>query len=741
MPATIPTPSINISAAASSNRPHHQQHHSTAAAPPPPLPPQTAAQPSAAAASTSGLLGHTPLSAANSFSSSSPFSAEALAAATALRRPSLVLSVGSFHSAQLRRPSFFAPFPYSQSPQHSDTLIHDYSSSPRRGDVYQRDLEANYCSNFSCCGLTLGDLHALLQHYEESHVRFEEDDDNGHPVPAGFVDDDGWSTSSESTPTSPRTGRHPNNYMKGSSSTSTGNAAAAATVAALTASQQQQQQHQQKLTPLSFLNARKKSNGVSLSDIYAEDPSLAPEDVVSAFPNSILRTAAQAEFSKASKKRDLSAYSTSFDTHSPMAKKISNFPTAATSTAGAASSSVKPNANSAAAVTAAAILNSRNNAHEKSGESSIHGANAKSQEELLSSVTGYLEQAIQQGLLPDVGEVGSAAYLLAAEDLVRKREELVSIMESISKSGSTGVDKPYRCMVNGCDKAYKNPNGLKYHNQHGHCSASGLSDADGPESKPYVCTFLECGKRYKNLNGLKYHIEHSHPNLTAALRAHQSGLTSHPLLLNGAFANNPQAALTLAAALSAVEASPMMMQAINAITASAANNSNASNNNNISNHNSINRTTPPTDHTPDSSPNASPALRPINGGAGANAGMLAPSNLSAYRGGDNNVFSTDVTPMTSPVLSRATLPGLNPLSIQTALATGLVTPSSLSPTHGSAGGAPKSPTGLSQVSTLTAALAAVTVEQQRQQLQQLQHQQQQQQQQQLHLHHQRSVPM
>ncbi|KAG9322527.1 hypothetical protein KVV02_003039 [Mortierella alpina] len=595
MPATIPTPSINISAAASSNRPQHQ-HHSTAAAPPPP--PLAAAPPSAAAAGTSGLLNHTPLSAANSFVSSSPFSAEALAAATALRRPSLVLSVGSFHSAQLRRPSFFAPFPYSQSPQHSDTVIHDYSSSPRRGDVYQRDLEANYCSNFSCCGLTLGDLHALLQHYEESHVRFEEDDDNGHPVPAGFVDDDGWSTSSE--------------------------------------------------------------------------------------------TAAQAEFSKASKKRDLSAYSTSFDTHSPMAKKFSNFPTTAATTAGASSSSIKPNANSAAAVTAAAILNSRNSAHEKSGESSFTGANAKSQEELLSSVTGYLEQAIQQGLLPDVGEVGSAAYLLAAEDLVKKREELVSIMESISKSGSTGVDKPYRCTVNGCDKAYKNPNGLKYHNQHGHCSASGLSDADGPESKPYMCTFLECGKRYKNLNGLKYHIEHSHPNLTAALRAHQSGLTSHPLLLNGAFANNPQAALTLAAALSAVEASPMMMQAINAITASAANNSNAISNNNVNNHNSINRTTPPTDHTPDSSPNASPALRPINGGVGANAGMLAPSNLSAYRGGDNNVFSTDVTPMTSPVLSRATLPGLNPLSIQTALATGLVTPSSLSPTHGSAGGlAPK----------------------------------------------------
>lgn len=30
-------------------------------------------------------------------------------------------------------------------------------------------------------------------------------------------------------------------------------------------------------------------------------------------------------------------------------------------------------------------------------------------------------------------------------------------------------EKPYRCIIPGCDKAYKNPNGLKYHNLHGHC--------------------------------------------------------------------------------------------------------------------------------------------------------------------------------------------------------------------------------------------------------------------------------
>lgn len=71
------------------------------------------------------------------------------------------------------------------------------------------------------------------------------------------------------------------------------------------------------------------------------------------------------------------------------------------------------------------------------------------------------------------------------------------------------ADKPYKCNVPGCQKAYKNPNGLKYHNQHGHCDLI-TDESENIASKPYQCTIGDCGKRYKNLNGLKYHIEHSH---------------------------------------------------------------------------------------------------------------------------------------------------------------------------------------------------------------------------------------
>ncbi|OBA28851.1 hypothetical protein HANVADRAFT_51295 [Hanseniaspora valbyensis NRRL Y-1626] len=95
-----------------------------------------------------------------------------------------------------------------------------------------------------------------------------------------------------------------------------------------------------------------------------------------------------------------------------------------------------------------------------------------------------------------------------------------------SKTFVEDEDKPFRCPVIGCDKAYKNQNGLKYHRAHGHEGQILQENNDGtfsvinPETnlpfnefvefeldKPYRCE--GCGRRYKNLNGLKYHKAHS----------------------------------------------------------------------------------------------------------------------------------------------------------------------------------------------------------------------------------------
>jgi len=100
--------------------------------------------------------------------------------------------------------------------------------------------------------------------------------------------------------------------------------------------------------------------------------------------------------------------------------------------------------------------------------------------------------------------------------------------------------KPFRCPVIGCEKAYKNQNGLKYHKQHGHQNQQLKENDDGTFSivdpltsipypgtvgmekeKPYRCEV--CGKRYKNLNGLKYHKAHA-PHCNPELALQKLGL-------------------------------------------------------------------------------------------------------------------------------------------------------------------------------------------------------------------------
>ncbi|KAG5519390.1 hypothetical protein PMAC_002017 [Pneumocystis sp. 'macacae'] len=122
----------------------------------------------------------------------------------------------------------------------------------------------------------------------------------------------------------------------------------------------------------------------------------------------------------------------------------------------------------------------------------------------------------------------------------KQRQQGISLSDTESQgtidspgSNFVVVDKPYKCPVPGCDKAYKNQNGLKYHKLHGHCTSSVmLQDTVVPvafsnegivvapkgnpvvENKPYKCEL--CNKRYKNLNGLKYHKAHSHRQISMA---------------------------------------------------------------------------------------------------------------------------------------------------------------------------------------------------------------------------------
>ncbi|KAG8701106.1 hypothetical protein FRC08_004278 [Ceratobasidium sp. 394] len=84
-------------------------------------------------------------------------------------------------------------------------------------------------------------------------------------------------------------------------------------------------------------------------------------------------------------------------------------------------------------------------------------------------------------------------------------------------SASLLLSKPFKCPTPGCNKSYKQANGLKYHITHGQCSfvpmdprLEGLEEEDFDRvTRPYDCRVGNCTRRYKNMNGLRYHYQHS----------------------------------------------------------------------------------------------------------------------------------------------------------------------------------------------------------------------------------------
>lgn len=140
------------------------------------------------------------------------------------------------------------------------------------------------------------------------------------------------------------------------------------------------------------------------------------------------------------------------------------------------------------------------------------------------------------------GNKGFANPALANNSELAKRIREGQLLNGLAGVGGfVGEEiKPFKCPVIGCEKAYKNQNGLKYHKQHGHQNQQLKENSDGTFSivdpttsipypgtigmekeKPYRCEF--CGKRYKNLNGLKYHRQHS-PPCNPELRLNTSNL-------------------------------------------------------------------------------------------------------------------------------------------------------------------------------------------------------------------------
>ena len=84
-------------------------------------------------------------------------------------------------------PWYACPLPARPAQLLSSLNEDDHHHQPNESSgMFPAVEEANFCSNFQCCGKSLKDLHELLQHYEESHVKIEESEEedaaSGAPI-------------------------------------------------------------------------------------------------------------------------------------------------------------------------------------------------------------------------------------------------------------------------------------------------------------------------------------------------------------------------------------------------------------------------------------------------------------------------------------------------------------------------------------------------------------------------------
>lgn len=309
-------------------------------------------------------------------------------------------------------------------------------------------LEANFCKDFSCCGLVLDDLHDLLQHYEDHHVKIEDD-----------------------SVISIQQHQHVNH-----------------------AHEHQQGQQQQASRPKPDMEAMKRKAMLDmqyhLGQADLHNTSVIDDDEV-AFDN-------YPQFGDAFQSRKRS-WRPSMSSPSVATRDFFSTPTQSPQSTPASSMPATP---------------TMPVSHDFTGET---------ENPLLFGPPSSSDDWLYNDGRPQIPQIKKARQTQNHQGYATP--EMMTPPQVIEHPGSNlvVVDKPYKCPVPGCDKAYKNQNGLKYHKMHGNCAANPLAfaaaQASGQpvsymvqENKPYSCNL--CAKRYKNLNGLKYHTAHSHQHVT-----------------------------------------------------------------------------------------------------------------------------------------------------------------------------------------------------------------------------------
>ena len=317
-------------------------------------------------------------------------------------------------------------------------------------DMFPTIEESSFCSNFQCCGRSLKDLHELLQHYEDSHVRIEDGDEEA--LTSGMFDFDTVLAADSLLNVGAEASSSHLNYCDAvDAQTSIGGLfTPTPSSTSLTARPSPHSKRPRILTL-----------GIEPCD-YANDDS----EHLSAFDNTVIRPIDP--YRIYGTYNGYHGYARIAPKRSHSVPALPNFP----------------------------LLNG------ESGFKLIHSILSSTADPPSSeNYPGYQNSSSSIGS----GSHGMSSSIPSSSSSTSSHSGSGSGYASMGYSiGRSGNDRPFVCPVGGCGKTYKNANGLKYHAIHGH---------DGVlVEKPHKCPFSGCGKRYKNSNGLKYHFQHAHPN-------------------------------------------------------------------------------------------------------------------------------------------------------------------------------------------------------------------------------------
>jgi transcription factor SFP1 len=415
-----------------------------------------------------------------------------------------------------------------RSPNMSTVPLGSYTSRTPLSGSYGRERmsqmrkEAEFCKDFMCCGKDLGSLHDLLEHYEEAHVvvisspttshmELSMEIDAENDVEMDDFDEAPSSSSSDTTTTSAQTSPVPSHSIPG-------------------------------LLPTGALKQ------LALEDVIKPSTTKAEE---SAFESCFVSSPPQA--SRLTSSSSSSSGSSSRDSYN-LARQA--FP------GGRFSAGASPNhASSAFAIRS--VFGPSVRKDEKTESGSINPLTAVPPNVLFMSNSSGAGQAAQPPVITPETTTTTTTNTSTTASTSSSIQATPSGFgggdQSGSGSGGEGngnrnnmpngepqpslfaTHRPFRCPQPGCQKSYKQSNGLKYHMSKGQCNFEvrdavewgGLTQEEAEEkSRPFVCAAGEgCTKRYRQMNGLKYHYMNSGLHGEVGLILLAQGQHPHPASL------------------------------------------------------------------------------------------------------------------------------------------------------------------------------------------------------------------